>query len=342
MRRMFAVVVVAWLGCSSEETLQPHWDPYGFESEDGHFSVRYTFRSGFLLLQAPLPLAMDSRARLAAYERLPGSSPRPGDGESDSSWIQPVVRLAVEAASSHDEEVIRIVEIGEDDILIEAVGAGNALLALKVKTQSGLVWDRVLLRASEVTRVEMTDGCDPAGEPPMAYPVDSGVGLRYGMWAGERRVIGYGHYPFEIQPDGAAGVDPLDDLTGLRIETGAQPGEVTFLPIVEGSPLEIRLVDRSEIDALELLGEGAEVGEMAVGDVVHLDVRPWAGLNAVCGLTGLQAQSLTPEICSARSEDQWSGDVRIRALAPGTCEIDIFLPRLGAEPVTRLHAITVI
>jgi hypothetical protein len=287
-------------------------------------------------------------ARGAKAELIVSAVPRRhGERKEPPPQYVPVSTAAsvtLASARSSDPRVVAVAGVDRDRVSLEGRRAGEA----EVTVHTASIADKIDLFVAEIHRVELDHlagrqllkGRFPAG----AAFVKGGT-ARLTMTRFDekgRHLVGHGLKPFVVvEPAGSASVSAGDGDHGhVEVRLHAA-GRVRLLP-KRGASLELRVVDQSEVQSLELVawdlskGRRPWPGSLEVQDkqLIYLRAALPDG-TPVLGTDGVAAFiSLTPHICRLRPASRWLGDgfFGVEALAPGECQLQV---KLGARTCAR-------
>jgi hypothetical protein len=209
----------------------------------------------------------------------------------------------VNSVQSEDEAIIKAASAGGDTITLEATGAGSAEISVDATlSRNGEVEsDRFTMRTAVPEVIELTHLCATDSNTATYLVGQKEIFLGYDMQLKDgQQVIGYGYYP--VNPAPATGVSVLKDKKNhdfVRMETGADVGDVVLTSDVSEGSWTLKLVEEGAIDGALI----EDVGSVGVGEEETYHVLPATMGARICQADlDFEVATLTPELCDVRRQ----------------------------------------
>lgn len=267
VRTALLILAVAFVGsaCTSRVT-----------GNEGNLSFEYVADDRPLDFNKPIAVG----ARLELRVREAGS-------------LQLVDRIT--SAGTDDESVLQVVDISGPTLIVEGVGAGNALIEVEAALASGgVLSDSVNMTARVPEVLDMRHSCTDGDTG--TYLVDQNIWLWFDMeMANGQPVIGYGYHPVAFDPgDGMALDETTRNQQWFELLTSDTPQTVTISSEIDETEVTAILVEASDIDGAVLIGDYGALVDVPTW-YYTLPLRDEA---RICQAnTELTVEVLTPDIC---------------------------------------------
>ena len=218
---------------------------------------------------------------------------------------------------------------------VKAHKPGRARLVVWFEDEDGQVKrDSVVMRASDVDRVALSHPCgtDDRGRAPLYL---RGARDLFVPWfrqdANHEIIIGYGQFPVEVSPEGAASIRTnRTDGGGLSLDI-EDVSAFTLRP-KQGPPLRFETTTLDRIDTVTL-DDWDKNAWMVAGMNTYVWPQPTVRGRGICTEEiRFEAKSLTPDVCMARAESDF-GLVMLRGKSWGICRYEISFPGTKASGV---------
>ncbi|QDG51006.1 hypothetical protein FIV42_09735 [Persicimonas caeni] len=262
-------------------------------------------------------LAVGSRQRIAVKTQ----------DSHDRALEAPSVRI--ERVVSSEPGVISVDSVEQNSFVVRAHAPGDVQLSvMSTVSTSGqtTVSDSLRVSAADATSARVSHGC-PFEDAP-AYLTRSTVDLRYTLLDGHTTLLGYGHYPVEVEGDTDASiVREVDEVGVLRVRTSRQAGALSLVA-EDGEPLlEIAQVDEAQIERVEV----GEPQSVAFRDELNFRPKLFTTQHRLCqAFPSAAVLTSTPDVCSARIVEDDASSSRLRVnvaiAAEGDCAWSLSLP----------------
>ena len=236
-----------------------------------------------------------------------------------------------------DDPSLEVAAISGNTVTVQGAAEGNVLLEVTGAPDGGeSASDSVNLTVRVPDHHGLRHSCGEDGQ--VAYRTGTQPYVAYDLTldSGDP-VIGYGYYPVTLS---AGSLDT--DFQGhqyMRLDlTGVAAGTATLQSDLDGTSLELVLVDESAIDgAAEPIPFVLE--DIDVGDRNPFYVRPMVGDRTVCqAAVDMTVSSDTPAICSVRNASSIAGASTDAGKETGWFEIEGVSEGLCAYTVTYTGA----
>lgn len=271
---------------------------------DGHLTIEYD--SMVDPANFTKPIAVGARLDLRASEI--------GSGRD----------VALLSAESSNPFVVAVEAVSRDEIVIEGRGTGVAELTIRALTTDGRVLtDRVPMRSAHPHSVDIAHTCSDGAEG--VYLVGSRAVVGYTLHgAGGEPLVGWDLRAVRAE-DGLELREGGREQSALFLQLGKTPGRASLVSTLPGDSgrWTFRLIEPREIDelAVDFAGDWTLEGHATFA---RFTLR--SGGEPVCQhRLVLEAESLTPELCSVEPDVPGSGDVEITAHAFGICRYRVGL-----------------
>ncbi len=285
---------------------------------EGNFQFQYA--ADDRLLDFNKPLAVGARLDMAVV---------------DVGALQPV---ELSAASSDDPSVLEVVAFAGNQLTIEGIGDGNALLEVTGTTAGGEeLSDNVNFNARVPEVHKLFHTCGELGADTQGYLTGQTVYVPFEFeMANGQPVIGYGYYPVTAS---SSAVAPTPEWMGqqyMSFDT-VSADTVVLSSDIDGTELTMEVVEAASIDgAAQPIAFVLE--DIDVGDTNAFYVLPMVGDLTVCQANvDVELASDTPEICTVQKNDNPPltasesqkyefGWFEVTGVAEGTCTYTVTYP----------------
>lgn len=211
----------------------------------------------------------------------------------------------VNSVETEDEAIIKAASAGGDTITLEATGAGSTEISVDATlSRNGEVEsDRFTMRTAVPEVVELTHLCATDSNVATYLVGQKEIYLGYDMLLKDgQQVIGYGYYPVSAEP--AMGVSVLTDKKNhdfVRMETGAEAGDVVLTSDVGEGSWTLKLVEEGAIDGAVI----EDLASVGVGEEETYNVLPTTMGDRICQANlSFEIATLTPDLCDVRLQSE--------------------------------------
>lgn len=310
---MIAGAAALATGCVSETT-----------GAEGNLEFRYSTTDD--LNNFNKPIAVGAKLELRVYDAGTGS-------DRDA----PVTEV-----TSSDPEVLSVEPGGGNTVIVEAVGEGSAEIQVTAEVDGAEEFDRITMRGAAPEVFKTSHLCREGSARRAAYLTQQDIFIPFDLELEDgQSVIGYGYYPVMFDPAEAIMLDAdVRDQDFLHLTTSDQIGVVTMSTSVDGTELELELVEEGAIDDAQL----ADEDPAGVGQTELYQLLPSTAGSPICQARAeFTVSSTSPDICdvSKLAEDSQSetdlgeltrrpGWIEVEGKAVGTCTFEVTFPN-GAE-----------
>ncbi|QED27809.1 hypothetical protein FRD01_11300 [Microvenator marinus] len=257
--------------------------------------------------------------------------------------------VTISQAFSEDSDILNVETHTDTQLTVAAGVAGNTLIEVEATNQAGdLIADSVNMRADEATKLDLRHSCLAPGVERGRYLANSQrVFVPYDMFTErDEPAIGYGLFPIEFAPEGAAALDTESKSQSSFFVDLGDVGTLTMSSTLDDEKLEMVVTDVGEVDGATI-APGFENVALLSGQNGFVLVAPSVGEEILCqaALT-MNAESLTPEVCEVVVPGDYEDSekpneslfLRVEGLSTGTCEFEVTFPdgNAGAGAATTL------
>lgn len=238
-----------------------------------------------------------------------------------------------------DDPALEVADLSGNRVTVRGAAEGNVLLEVSGARDGGeTLTDSVNLTVRVPDEHGLRHSCGADGS--VAYQAGTRPYIPFDMtMENGQPVIGYGYYPVTLS---AGSLDTSHQgHQYMRLDlSGVAPGTATLTSEIDGTELELVLVDEAAIDgAAEPIPFVLE--DIDVGDRSPFYVLPKVGDRTVCqAVVDLTVTSDTPAICSVRDAQSIAGAstdagkeagwFEIEGVSEGLCEYTVTYAASGA------------
>ncbi len=199
------------------------------------------------------------------------------------------------------EGVLGVEEIEGNTIVLVGEGHGRSEIRVEAELLDGeVVEDFVDMRARVASRLDLGHYC--TDEDRAMYLLEQEIWLPFSLYDdNDEQLIGYGYRPVEFEPAGMAVLQEDNKYQArFHIDTGQDAGTVQISSTIDGTELELELVDADDIDGMEV-----KVGaDPRVNHTTTIHFQPQVDGQRVCQpILNFQVENLTPDNCEVQFAD---------------------------------------
>ena len=240
-------------------------------------------------------------------------------------------------ATTKDPSVLKVAGKLGNKLTLEGVGDGTTDVSVEAKTKTGeTVSDWITMRARKPNVLKARHTCSQEAEGfyLVGHDIVVGFDLRYEQGSVKEPVIGYGYYPFTVQPAAALTLDQVSkDQQRFHFKTAATAQTATLTSTIDATTLSFRIFEEGAIDGASF---DTDVGHkvLVATDGLFQVVPTIAGKPVCQGRAAMSVEVLTAEVCGventlatgedAASENRW---IKVNGKTVGTCNFTVTFPK---------------